>query len=178
MKNIDNNASFWATTTHSIEFPDGPEKFGPGPIAPQVAKPHRWLEMFHSQTKHQKSEMQFEICSHVMPGSFAPVDLDEVYLEIFDDCIVPAHLVKAHITSVTWGEPDVTEVDDADLALLDNSEFSEDDDLLWNALDPAAIGIGEPLERSQITATLGEIKQGKPRSVAMDDLDWELLDFD
>lgn len=46
----------------------------------------------------------------------------------------------------------------------------------WNAPNPIAIEVGKHSAKSQITATLGEIKQGKPRSVAMDELDWELLD--
>lgn len=162
MKIIANNASFWADNTHSTEFPKGPEKFGQGPISPQVAKPRRWFGMFHSQAR--RSATQLELSNHIMPGSFVPVDLDEVDLEIFDDCVVPIRLVEARITSVTWGEPDVTEIDDADF--------------LWNALDSQAIGTVTPLETREIEVTIGKVRQGKPRAVAMDELDWEFLDFD
>jgi hypothetical protein len=52
----------------------------------------------------------------------------------------------------------------------------EADELLWDALSRDAIGLRPPLEAHTITASVGEVREGQPRAVAMDELDWELLD--
>lgn len=103
-------------------------------------------------------------------GQFAPVDVDDVDLEIFDERQfgeIPAKEtipVQLRITHIERGQIDPVEVDD--------SIFE------WSSLEGKAIGLCPPLEAHTITASVREVREGQPRAVAMDELDWELLDFD
>ncbi len=98
------------------------------------------------------------------------IEVDDADLVLTDDADwgeIPSKAsspVQLHITQVERGQIEPIEIDDADF--------------LWNALDSQAIGINAPLETHEIEVTIGEVRQGKPRAVAMDELDWEFLDFD
>lgn len=63
---------------------------------------------------------------------------------------------------VLWAEPEVRKINETD-----GSDF------LWNALDSRAIGTNPPSEAHEIEVTIEEVRQGKPRALAMDEFDWE-----
>lgn len=100
----------------------------------------------------------------------------------------PTIQVEQHKSSALADKPLMNELEklEKELALSYFSrspfievETSENEEApLWSSLEAGAIGLCAPLETVTVKATVGEVRQGQPRAVASDDLDWEFLDFE
>ncbi len=106
MNTIANESAYWVSNSAPLDFSTGPEKFGIGPVAPQIAKPTDFFSLFQGEATPRSRDMnsrddwidinslpvlppkaRFPVALQIVNvgrGPLIPLDIDDVDLELFD----------------------------------------------------------------------------------------------